>query len=173
MEEEWRTIEDFPMYEVSDHGRVYSHHMQACRKLNLNKGYLFLTVRDSDKKTYKLMVHLLVLTHFNKPRPTGLECNHIDGVKTNNHISNLEWVTQSENAKHAYAMGLSKPSGCAVMCWRGTKHSRTNLKYEDVHFIRERYKKGGITYTELGNMFGGLTKSTIYSIVKRKNWKHI
>ena len=57
-----------------------------------------------------LYVHRLVMDAFNANNDTQLCINHIDGVKTNNKLNNLEWVTRSENQKHAYRLGLQTPS---------------------------------------------------------------
>ena len=70
-------------------------------------GYRFYTLK-SGSKYKKYSIHRLVAMSF-IPNPEGKpEVNHIDGVKTNNHVSNLEWSTPRENIRHAYATGLMK-----------------------------------------------------------------
>ncbi|HDR4494270.1 TPA: HNH endonuclease [Bacillus cereus biovar anthracis] len=63
-------------------------------------GYMIVSI---DKKVRK--VHRMVAIAF-LGKKDGLDVNHKDGDKKNNNISNLEWVTRSENIKHSYDIGL-------------------------------------------------------------------
>ena len=121
MTEEWRDIPGFEgRYQVSNIGRVKS----LPRRVNNHtgtlmvkekilkqrpdfKGYMRIDLNDNDGKHRYLGVHRLVAMAFipnphNKP-----QINHIDGIKNHNSVDNLEWVTNSENQKHAYRTGLS------------------------------------------------------------------
>lgn len=68
-------------------------------------GYVFTTYRCLGDKI-PIRVHRLVLATFVKF--SDMEINHIDGIKTNNHVSNLEYVSKSQNLQHAYQSGLIK-----------------------------------------------------------------
>lgn len=69
-------------------------------------GYARVTLSDHGKSK-TIRVHQLVAMTWIGPRPSlAHEVNHRDGVKLNNHFTNLEWVTRSENMRHAYATGL-------------------------------------------------------------------
>lgn len=70
-------------------------------------------------------VHCAVVEAFIGLIPKGMHVNHIDGVKTNNHLSNLEIVTPSQNTIHAYAMGLAKGR-------KGEENSRAKVTKEHV-----------------------------------------
>lgn len=63
-----------------------------------------------NKKRSKKLVHRLVAQEFLENPTEKEQVNHIDGNKSNNYLSNLEWVTRSENVKHAYLIGLKKPT---------------------------------------------------------------
>lgn len=91
------------LYQISNHGNVKSIRYRKTKAESIltpeltKKGYL----RVSLGKNKRFTIHRLVCTHFIS-NPNGYEIiNHIDGVKTNNVPANLEWCTQSHNAKHA------------------------------------------------------------------------
>lgn len=97
---EWKEIEGFPKYFVSDDGRVYSE--KSGRILNpdvCNSGHLRVTLCHKNLKK-RFFVHSLVLESFIGPRPDDKECCHIDGDPSNNQIDNLMWGTSQENALH-------------------------------------------------------------------------
>jgi len=113
VKEIWKTIEDFPDYEVSNLGRVKSFKKYKEGKIlkpqKNNGGYLYVNLWK-DGKQYTKTIHRLVLEAFNPVENMDrFECNHKNGLKLYNiYPNNLEWVTRSENQKHAYKIGLKK-----------------------------------------------------------------
>ena len=88
-------------YEVSNQGDVRRIGSNKCLAKNLmGAGYVKADLWVDNKKT-QTSVHRLVALTFLPPSHDGMEVNHKDGDKTNNHVSNLEWVTKSENEKHS------------------------------------------------------------------------
>lgn len=77
-------------------------------QFNDKNGYKLATMASLGwTKNGQVRVHRLVALCFIGPCPAGREVNHIDGDKTNNHIDNLEYVTSSENKRHAVDIGLT------------------------------------------------------------------
>jgi HNH endonuclease len=107
----FKTIEHYPNYEVSYTGIVRNkttgHNMKW---VNNGHGYYSVKLYNSTTPKGRLcLVHRLVLSTHDFMIPEGkLDVNHIDGNKSNNHIHNLEWVTKSENTRHAHLTGLFK-----------------------------------------------------------------
>lgn len=112
-------VDQQPEYFVTRSGKVYS--KRNCYKYSLGKqirrlktspdakGYptiamTFDTLTGKQRKTIK--VHRLVLSKFIPNTENKQQINHIDGDKRNNHVSNLEWCTQTENQIHAVRTGL-------------------------------------------------------------------
>ena len=107
-------------YSVDENGSVFSfisqnsgHENPRPKIIKLkpgnNKGYSRVVLLCENGSRKSLFVHKLVMDAFNANNDTQLFINHIDGVKTNNKLNNLEWVTRSENQKHAYRLGLQTP----------------------------------------------------------------
>ncbi len=101
--EEWRTITEYPSYEISSFGNVRVISTKQLRKLNISpSGYNVITLWNSETKKHSrpLFVHRLVAQEFiinpeNKPT-----VNHIDKNRRNNCINNLEWNTMKEQHVH-------------------------------------------------------------------------
>lgn len=118
--EVWKDVIDYEnIYQISNFGNLKSLDrtlIERCsnkvkfikgkyQKKQLNKGGYEYVDLYSNSKRKRFFVHLLVLKHFGVYK-SGLDINHLDGIKTNNSIHNLECCTRSENMKHAFNMGL-------------------------------------------------------------------
>lgn len=106
--EEWRIINDFPNYEVSNLGRVRNKKTGYLLKPLLNNDdYLYVDLYKIPQKPVHNRIHRLVADAFLGPSP-DLVVNHKDGDKHNNVLSNIEWVTAKENSTLASKAGLYK-----------------------------------------------------------------
>jgi hypothetical protein len=132
-----RSVEGFPNYAVCEDGRVWSiprtkgsgtgYHKPGCflKPVLKKTGYLQLTLRNGTKtKTFRL--HQLVAQAF-IPNPDNLPViNHKNGIKTDNRVENLEWVTHQENCTHAQTIGL-RPIGTP---YRRKRDRWKEMKYD-------------------------------------------
>lgn len=118
MAEEWRKIKGYELYEVSNFGRVRSNQKTECviLKTSLKRGYCGVTIYN-EKGKIQISVHRLVAEAFIPNPENKPQVNHKDGNKQNNTVENLEWVTQSENALHAYRIF------CLIFGMTGKHHS--------------------------------------------------
>ena len=102
------------------------------------------------------------------PNPNQLPViNHIDGIKHNNHPSNLEWCTQERNVQHALDMGLAAPKRPG----KGDDSPASKLTSEKVAEIKRRLAAGERSI-DLSRMFG-VTKGAIGEIKAGRAWGHI
>ncbi len=93
--EKWAPIEQFPLYEVSDQGRVRNiKSRQLLGQYDNGRGIFQVTLRR-DNKNHARAVHRLVADAFLDPAPIGYVPMHIDGDRTNNTPNNLEWKSRS------------------------------------------------------------------------------
>ena len=141
--EEFRRISDYDP-EVADHfyisnyGKVYSAYTNMIMTTQIsNAGYemVNLSLKDkNDRKSKPMSIHRLVMLCFCPiPNADEMQVNHIDGVKTHNWLSNLEWVTRSENMKHCYRNNLEI---------NGEDHPWATITEEVVHEICRKLQEG-------------------------------
>lgn len=161
--EVWKSIEGYPKYEISSIGLIKSKYKN---KFLSNKSYTgryvmcWLSNETNSKKMF--LVHRLVAKAFIPNPENKPEVNHKNGIKTDNRVENLEWVTRSENEKHAIINGKTYP--------RGDNHYRSILKDSDVIKIRS-FLKTGLTQSYIANQFG-VTQSTISDIKIGRRRQH-
>lgn len=106
MKEIWMPIPNWEeLYEVSNMGNVRNKKTKKLRVLDMNNcGYYRITLYNKERE--RMFIHRLVATVFIETDDYNKQVNHIDGDKSNNCVSNLEWVTQSENEMHAIKNNL-------------------------------------------------------------------
>jgi hypothetical protein len=109
MSQEWKVIEKATNYEISNCGEVRNKITNKILKPSLVGGYLSIGLRITNK-TVTSFIHRLVAENFLVRLDETHIVNHKDGNKINNNFENLEWVSLSENSKHAYRLNLSKPT---------------------------------------------------------------
>jgi hypothetical protein len=166
--EEWRKVRDWP-YEVSNYGRVRRLDWKINRRStpflrlhrNINNGYLFVLLSDWPRRI-TANVHRLVAQAFLGPRPDGYTVNHIDGNPSNAHVSNLEYVTQSQNILHAVKIGRW-PVGSRRWNSKLTEDAVREILNGPTDFARVK---------ALAAKFG-VTPPTILKIINRENWKGV
>ena len=147
------------MFEVSDTGEIRNARRGNILKQHKNvKGYMGLSTKIGGRmgknvffKIHRKVAECYIDNPENKP-----QVNHIDGDKTNNHVSNLEWVTASENIRHALDTGLMLPPDM-------TEYRK--LDEEQVQHVLDHYKPHSREYGSraLGRKFG-VDKGTIVKV---------
>lgn len=159
MEEIWKPIVGLEgYYEVSNLGRLKGIKFGTIYKLSKNRdGYLQTIIKFKGKKIH-LYAHKQVAKSFIKNTLNKKTVNHIDGDKNNNKVSNLEWLSQGENLKHAYSVGLM-----GVKPKKGYK-----LNIEDVVFIRQC----NLPVKKLSEKYNVTTKH-IKAIRHFRKWKSV
>lgn len=165
--EQWRDIPGYEgLYQVSDHGRVKSD-VKSGRILKhgyVRGKYAYVTL-SKDKKQISTGVHRLVaLAFLGEPPADGMEVNHIDCNTHNNHISNLEYCTRKQNARHAAENGRYKPL-------KGSRHHNARLTDELVLEIRRLHTEGYRT-SDIAREFN-VSPNHLYTIFNNKSWRHL
>jgi hypothetical protein len=177
MQEIWKDVVGYEgLYMVSNFGYVKSMAKEwVCNKGKRVKpetimrmaidtsGYYQCWLSNGSGKPKNMLVHRLVAMAFLENIYNKNDVNHKNGIKSDNRVENLEWVTRSENIIHAFENNLIIPA-------KGSRHGMSILDEDDVLKIRELSKK--YTKIELARMFG-IGRRSINNIVNRKSWKHI
>lgn len=101
MKEEWKQLDNHPNYLISSFGRIKNIANNKIYNGSINNhGYVRFDLCENGKR-FVIPAHRAVANAF-LPKINGKNVvNHIDGCKTNNHVTNLEWCTHKENVIHA------------------------------------------------------------------------
>jgi len=167
--ETWKSIVGWEgYYEVSDLGRIKSVAKSRGRQLGRimihginSDGYHRVRLNRHAKQT-SIGVHFLVAAAFLGPCPDGMEVNHINGDKGDNHPQNLEYLTHQQNTQHAITI-LGRRIASAE------EHGRAKLTWDDINQIRLA-RQNGASIVSLATQ-SNVSKSTIRRIVRFENWK--
>ena len=102
----WKTLDFNQLYEVSTDGQVRKIQNHYYPKFQKDKdGYLSCSLSNGDGTKKKYRVHRLVALAFIPNPENKSEVNHINSIRDDNRVENLEWNTRQENEKHAYRDG--------------------------------------------------------------------
>lgn len=175
--EVWKRIPNYNLYEASTYGNIKTFNWKGTKTERIMKpskdscGYLRTMLKRDDGIIHTIKVHRIIAQTFidnikNKP-----QVNHINSIKDDNRVVNLEWCTISENLLHCYKSGnLSQ---------KGEKNPCATLTDAQVSDIRRNYVtskggriKGRETKKEIAEKYG-TSFSVIKQITQNKTWKHL
>lgn len=167
-QEQWRPVVGYEQhYEVSDQGRVRrigaatgARPGRVLKNQAASNGYQRIKLAVAGRNR-DYSIHVLVLEAFVCPRPAGKEVNHINSDRKDNRIANLEWVTSSENKRHAHRYGLA-----TVPRLKGEDNPRSKLTNAQVAEIRDRFcdatrlaAEYGVSRSTINRVLSGQTRS--------------
>jgi len=180
--EKWKDINGYEgLYQISSCGKVKSLERykknpnkpikvsEKLLKFAINRCGYYIVVLSKDGKAHTYTVHKIVMENFYRKPFKNEVINHIDSNKQNNSIDNLEYVTQKENVRKAWANGL---------CENIRKHA-TNMEHKNAIpckavvqkdlngnliatyvSVREAERKTGITSAQISHACNGRIKTT-------------
>lgn len=151
-----KEINEFENYRITTEGTILLPNNKIKIATKNNKGYLRISLsKNGTKKTFS--IHRLVALHF-IPNPNNYsQVNHIDGVKINNSIENLEWVSCKDNIIKSFELGLSN--------YKGERCGRCKFPDSVINNIRSSFSQGK-TRHEIA-LFYGISYSHIVSIINK------
>lgn len=165
MREEWKSVSGMyaDYYAVSSLGRVMNLRTNKILAHGLSRGYPKVNLSVKSVKTM-FEIHRLVAIAF-IDNPLSLRyVNHKNGIKTDNRIENLEWVTQSENNLHAYRTGLR-------ISLKGIRQHTAKLTDVSVMVVREARKQGH-RIADIARYFK-MKPAAISAAARGLSWTHI
>ena len=206
----WKDIKGYEgLYQVSNLGRVksiekyflrkykntirpYSKPSKILKPFPTRTGYLLVKL-TKEKKEKSFQVHRLVAITFIPNPENKPQVNHINGVKTDNYITNLEWVTAKENTRHKYdVLGFKfseeikekmriKKIGTSLDSRVREKISNANKGRKSVNIKKVKCIDTGIIFNSAqeASLFLGLTRCAVSKSIKRKTraggffWKYV
>jgi len=160
----YKTIPEFPNYEINKCGQIRNKTNGKIKsQYPSNGGYYFVTLHKENKGGKPRRVHRLLAQAF-IDNPENKPCiNHIDGCKGNYEMSNLEWCTTAENAKHAKETGLTNNTG--------TRNGMSKINERTARLIKSKLASGLTQQKIADNM--GISRSLVSAINIGRLWSHV
>ena len=155
-------IKGYLCYDISEDGEVKNTNTNKHLKKQINNSGYYRVELSKKGRSKKLFVHRLVALSFIPNIENLPQVNHKDGNKLNNNVSNLEWITASNNKKHAFRVLGQKPNKAF-----NDKNGKTKIKKEEIPSLieRKRYttykilaKEVGVNPKYLSNLLRGLVR---------------
>ena len=169
---ECANVRGWTRYGATKDGRIFSLKTGKIIKPRDNgSGYLVLKLyREGFNQM--LYVHRIVYEAFNLYIPRELEINHLNGIKTDNRLENLDIVNRSENLKHAYEIGLMKKGGEHPNAIAVIQIDKTTFKVlHEYETLSEASAKTGISLQNISGATKGKLKTAGGFIwCKRGEW---
>lgn len=157
---EWRAVAGYDgLYQVSNTGLIRNSAGLVLKDYDNGRGYRALKLARSGTKRHHY-VHRLVAAAF--LGPSDLEVNHLDGDKTNNCASNLEYTTRTGNNLHARRV---------LKRHVGEDHCYAKLTEDSVRRIRELAQTNK-SYADIGKKFG-IAADTVSKVVRGRSWQSV
>jgi len=165
---------------IKSDGKKYTRKAKNLKPALDPKGYYRFAVSEIGKKLTTLKVHREVCKAF-LPNPENKPfVNHINAIKSDNNLENLEWCTHMENVNHAIKMGLIKMSYTEderrtfvnKTIKKGSQIGNSKITEEIVLEMRKMYIPGDFSYQKVADYFG-VSKKTAMGAIKRTQWKHV
>jgi hypothetical protein len=162
----WKDIEGYQgSYQVSNLGRVKSllNSKEIILKPINSKGYSSVFLSNGKGTVKKFKIHRLVCICFLPNLENKPQVNHINGIKTDNRLENLEWSDNSSNQIHAIKTGLK------VMKY-GSNHGMSKLTEDQVKKIK--YEYNDLFEYQIAEIYG-ITQANVNFIRRGKTWRHV
>lgn len=149
-------------YQVFEDGSIINPHGKLIKLNKTQKGYLYCSIKVNGKWKIKSH-HRLIAEIFHGECPEGLEVNHKDNNRSNNHKDNLEYVTRSQNIQQSYDSGNRDVSG--------TKNANCKYTEEELGKACELILTG-LSVSEVSRRTN-IGRMTLVAMKNGKQWKHI
>jgi hypothetical protein len=159
--EVWKKIKGFENYEVSNYGNIRRMYLKGYkyRKPVIQKGYCSINFVLNKTGFKKIQIHRLVAEAFIENNENKKCINHINGIKNDNRVDNLEWCTHSENEKHSFGV-LGKISNGII---------KRKIPLDEIEKIKILYNSG-MTQKKIAILYN-VNQSTISYLVNNKTYQ--